>query len=459
METDVPVDLDLVRRYNQPGPRYTSYPTAPHFTDAYDSSDFAEALSAAPSDTPLSLYLHLPFCRSLCYYCGCHMTVTRDRERIAHYLTTLKKEIDLMARHLNPERPVVQIHWGGGTPSYLTADQIRDLGEHLRDRFTIAPDAEISLEADPRTLTEERLAAAASVGFNRLSVGVQDVNRKVQEAINRVQPIEQIEQVVDWGRQFDFNGINFDLVYGLPHQTRDRFKQTLDTTIRLGPDRIALYSYAHVPSIKKHQRAIDEEALPDPEDKLRLFKRGLERLTGPGNYRFIGMDHFARPDDPLAVAQDEGTLHRNFQGYSTRAGAEVVAFGVSGISQLAGAYAQNVKALPAYHDRIENERLGIYRGYRLTPEDRLRRHVIMQLMCHFHLEKAPVEERFGIDFDTTFDTALRSLKPMEADGLVTLAPEAVHVRPKGRLLVRNVAMAFDAYWQAKDDQPVHAQTV
>lgn len=459
MSTDVHVDLDLVRRYNQPGPRYTSYPTAPHFTDDYGPEAFTEDVTAAPPDTPLSLYLHLPFCRSLCYYCGCHMTVTRDRKRIETYLTALKQEIDLMVRRLDTERPVVQIHWGGGTPSYLTADQIRELGKHLHERFSIAPDAEISLEADPRTLTEERLAAAASVGFNRLSVGVQDVNRKVQEAINRVQSLEQIEQVVRWGRRLDFSGVNFDLIYGLPHQTQDRFERTLDVTTRLDPNRIALYSYAHVPSIKKHQQVIDEEALPEPEEKLRLFKQGIEHLTGRGGYRFIGMDHFARPDDELARAQDRGDLHRNFQGYSTRAEAEVVAFGVSGISQLDGAYAQNVKALPAYHERAEEGRLQTYRGYRLTLADKLRRHVIMQLMCHFHLDKAAIEDRFDIDFDTTFDTALESLKPLEADGLVTLTPEAVRVRPPGRLLIRNVAMAFDAYWRTKDDQPVHAQTV
>lgn len=459
MTSDVPVDLDLIRRYNQPGPRYTSYPTAPHFTEAYGPEAFSEDLAAASVDAPLSLYFHLPFCRSLCYYCGCHMNVTQNRETIEDYLTALKQEIDLMTDHLNPARPVVQIHWGGGTPSYLTAEQIRDLGAHLRNRFRIAPDAEVSLEADPRTLTEERVAAAASVGFNRISIGVQDVNRVVQEAINRVQPIEQVEQAVQWARDYDFNGVNFDLVYGLPHQTLDRFTHTLDETRRLDPDRIATYSYAHVPSIKTHQRVIDEDALPTPEDKLRLFNAAHKQLTDRGGYRFIGMDHFARPDDELAVAQDRGDLHRNFQGYSTRAGAEVVAFGVSGISQLDGAYAQNVKGLPEYYDRIENERLGTYRGDRLTPDDRLRRHVIMQLMCHFRLEKAAVEERFGIDFDTTFDDALRALQPMEADGLVTLTPDAVHVRPRGRVLVRNVAMAFDAYWTTDDEQPVHAQTV
>jgi oxygen-independent coproporphyrinogen-3 oxidase len=453
------IDLDLIRRYDKPGPRYTSYPTAPHFTEDFGPGKFTEDLAKKSTDTPLSLYLHLPFCRSLCYYCGCHMKVTRDPETIETYLKALKQEIDLMAAEVNTDRPVVQIHWGGGTPTYLSPEQIRDLGDHLRDRFRISEDAEISIEADPRTLTEERTAAAADVGFNRVSVGVQDVNRKVQEAINRIQPLEQVEQAVRWARQYDFNGVNVDLIYGLPHQTPDRFANTLDAAEALAPDRIALYSYAHVPSIKKHQRVIDEDTLPAPGEKLRLFKQGLERLTGEAGYRFIGMDHFARPDDPLAVAQDEGTLHRNFQGYSTRAGAEVVAFGVSGISQLDGAYAQNVKALPTYYDRIEEGRLCVYRGYRLTPDDRLRRHVIMQLMCHFHLEKASVEERFDIDFDARFDTALDLLRPMEADGLVTLTPEAVNVRPPGRLLVRNVAMAFDAYWQAKDDQPVHAQTV
>ncbi len=453
------VDLDLIRRYNQPGPRYTSYPTAPHFAEDYGPAAFAEDLAAGTPGDPLSLYLHLPFCRSLCYYCGCHMTVTHDPARIETYLEALKQEIDLLASYVNTDRPVVQVHWGGGTPTYLSAEQIHDLGTCLQERFRIEPGAEVSLEADPRGLTEDRVEAAAAVGFNRMSIGVQDVNRKVQEAINRVQPTERVEQAVKWARRHGFEGINIDLVYGLPHQTPERFARTIDTTRRLGPDRIALYSYAHVPSIKKHQRVIDEDALPGPEQKLHLFKQGLERLTGPGGYRFIGMDHFARPDDPLAIAQDNGTLHRNFQGYSTRAGAEVVALGVSGISQFDGAYAQNVKPLPVYYERIENGRLGTYRGFRLTDDDRLRRHVIMQLMCNFHLDKAAVEDRFGIDFDHTFSDALRALQPMEADGLVSLLPDVIDVRPPGRLLIRNVAMCFDAYWQSEAEQPVHAQTV
>jgi oxygen-independent coproporphyrinogen-3 oxidase len=459
MPLDLSIDLDLIRRYNQPGPRYTSYPTAPHFTEAYDAQAFRQDLSEGSADPPLSLYLHLPFCQSLCYYCGCHMKVTQNPETIEKYLTVLKREIDRIAEAVDTTRPVVQMHWGGGTPTYLTPEQIRDLGTHLQDRFQFASSAEISLEADPRTVTAERMAAAASVGFNRVSLGVQDVNREVQEAINRVQPTPMVEEVVGWAHEYDYDGVNVDLIYGLPHQTLDRFEHTLDVTERLDPDRIAVYSYAHVPSIKKHQRVIDEEALPSPDEKLRLFQRALTRLTETAGYRFIGMDHFARPDDPLAAAQDEGTLHRNFQGYSTRAEAEIIAMGVSGISQLDGAYAQNLKSFPAYYDRIENGRLSVYRGYRLSNDDRLRRHVIMQLMCHFHLKKADVEEKFGIDFDRRFASALERLKPMEADRLVTLTPEAVHVRPEGRLLIRNIAMVFDAYWTTDDEQPVHAQTV
>jgi len=459
MDSAPVVDLDLIRRYNQPGPRYTSYPTAPHFSRDYDATDFARDLAAADTDTPLSLYVHLPFCRALCYYCGCHMKVTQNAQTIQRYVDALKEEIDQMAALVSAARPVVQMHWGGGTPTYLTAEQIRDLGMHIRRRFRVADDAEISIEADPRGLTEDRVAAAAAVGFNRMSVGVQDVNRVVQEAINRIQPTETVEQALNWARQYRFEGLNMDLVYGLPHQTPERFQRTLDVVDRLQSDRIALYSYAHVPSIKKHQRVIDEDALPAPEAKLCLFKQGLEHLTARGGYRFIGMDHFARPTDALAKAQDTGDLHRNFQGYSTRPDAEILAFGVSGISQLRGAYAQNVKALPSYYERVANGHAPtVFRGVRLSPEDQLRRHVIMQLMCNFHLDKAAVAERFEIDFDDVFADAWMRLGALEADGLLIRTENALHVQPPGRLLIRNIARAFDAYWDHAD-HPVHAQTV
>jgi oxygen-independent coproporphyrinogen-3 oxidase len=460
------VDVDLLRTYNRSLPRYTSYPTAPHFAEDAGREVFwteAQRSNAAADGPPLSLYLHLPFCRQLCYYCGCHMKVTHDPDRVAQYLRSLKHEIDLLAPHLAPDRPVTQVHWGGGTPTLLSPEQIRDLGRHLRSRFSVAPDAEMSIEADPRGLTEAHVAAARDVGFTRLSLGVQSLDRQVQEAINRVQPASLIRDAVRWARRHGVDSINLDLVYGLPHQTLDTFADTLATVTGLAPDRIALYSYAHVPSVLEHQRLIPEEALPEPAERLRLFKRALEALTGAdgeGAYRFIGMDHFAKPDDPLAVAQEEGTLWRNFQGYSTRAGADVYAFGVSGIHQLTDLYAQNTKSLRTYYDQLDRDALTVYRGYRLDADDRLRRHVIMQLMCNAHLEKRAVERRFGMDFDAYFADALRRLRPLEDDGLVRLRPDAIEVRPPGRLLLRNVASAFDAYLHEEaGDAPVHSTSV
>jgi len=457
--TAVHVDLDLVRRYNQPGPRYTSYPTAPHFSDDVTDDAFGRALADGSPDTPLSLYVHLPFCRSLCYYCGCHMKVTHRPEVIDRYLGYVKREMELAAERLHADRRVVQLHWGGGTPSYLTPDQIVDLMDHTRSVFSVDADAEISLEADPRGLTEENLAAAAGAGFNRISYGVQDVDPKVQEAIHRVQPTELVEKAVRWARTHGFTSINLDLVYGLPHQTAETFSATIDTVMDFAPERIALFSYAHVPSLKKHQRLIPEEALPEPDEKLRIFKMATERLTGEAGYRFIGMDHFARPDDELAVALDTGNLHRNFQGYSTRAGADVVAFGVSGISQLDGAYTQNIKGLPAYYDRIDAGRLATYRGYEVTQEDRIRRFVIMSLMCDSQVVKTDVEDRFEIDFDAMFADALEALRPMVDDDLVRITEEAIVVEPEGRLFIRNAAMTFDAYLQASKKRPLYSKTV
>ena len=457
-------DLDLLRQYNQSLPRYTSYPTAPHFTQDVGQEAFRQMVQhsnvVSPED-PLSLYLHLPFCRQLCYYCGCHMKVTHDPARIEKYLRYLKREIDLLAPRLSSRRPVTQIHWGGGTPTLLTPAQIRDLGAHLREQFRIASDAEISIEADPRGLTEEHIAAARSVGFTRLSLGVQTFDAQVQEAINRVQPKRLTRTAVRWARAHDFDSINIDLVYGLPRQTPDTFADTLAGVLNLAPDRIALYSYAHVPSVLEHQRLIPEEALPEPTERLRLFGQALETLTGPGGYRFIGMDHFAKSDDELAVAQRKGTLRRNFQGYSTRAGADVYAFGLSGIHQLSDLYAQNAKALRAYYDAIDRSELTVYRGYRPTQEDRLRRHVIMELMCNMELSKAAVEARFGIDFDRHFEDALGRLRPLSADGLVSLDQDTITVRPSGRLLVRNIASAFDAYLHndPTDEQPTYSESV
>lgn len=457
------VDLDLLRSYNRSLPRYTSYPTAPHFDGGVDREQFLDEVrrrDAAEDAAPLSLYVHLPFCRQLCYYCGCHAFVTHSEYRIQRYLDHVEREIDLLADELTAERPVIQIHWGGGTPTYLTPAQIRELGAKIRDRFAVADDAEISLEADPRGLTREHVAAASDVGFNRMSVGAQTFDATVQEAIHRVQPEQLTRDAVRWARDEGFEGVNLDLIYGLPHQSLDGFEETLASVQDIDPDRIALYSYAHVPSVLEHQKLIPEDALPDPAERLTLFKTGIETLTQEAGYRFIGMDHFARPDDPLSIAQDEHTLQRNFQGYSTRAGADVYAVGVSGIHQLAPLYAQNVKDLRTYYERIEAGRLSVERGVRLTPDDHLRRRVIMDLMCNFSLAKSRIEAAFDIDFDRYFAPDLARLEPLEADGLVDARGATLDVRPPGRLLIRNVASKFDAYLhETTEARPVYSESL
>lgn len=464
MHEPIHVDVDLIQKYNRSGPRYTSYPTAPHFSEQFGIDDFVEEVDRTndcSASGPLSVYVHLPFCRKLCYYCGCHMKVTRRQETIEKYLSYLEREIDRIAARIAPGREVVQLHWGGGTPTHLTPEQIVDLAAHLQDRFRFASGAELSLEADPRGLTEEHIEAARGVGFNRISFGVQDFTPEVQEAINRVQPEELTRQAVRWSRHYGFESLNLDLVYGLPYQDVKSFEETLETILDIDPNRIALFSYAHVPSIKQHQQLIPEKALPGPAKKLELFKCAMEKLTGAGRYRFIGMDHFARPGDELVRAQDKGTLHRNFQGYSTKAGADVYAFGVSGISQLQRAYAQNCKDLREYYGRIDDGSPTVYRGYRLTDDDYIRRYVIMQLMCNLELSKPAVERKFAIDFDRYFEAALSDLRPFQADGLIELKNDSVVVRPQGRLFIRNIAMAFDWYLRqsTRNETPVYSKTV
>lgn len=456
--------FELVRKYNRPGPRYTSYPTAPHFDPAFGPEDFLTEITrsnAGEAGGDLSLYVHLPFCRSLCHYCGCHMMVTHRPEKIEHYLGYLEREIDLVSRYVTPGRKVVQVHWGGGTPTYLAPEQIERLMGHLDRRFTIAPDAEISIEADPRGLTAAHLEAARRAGFNRISFGVQDLDPQVQEAINRIQPEELVASATEMARMLGFSGISYDLIYGLPYQTLAIIEDTVRRVIRLAPDRISIFSYAHVPWLKKHQRLIDESRLPEPEDKLRMLLTATRLLTGEGGYQFIGMDHFARPGDSLAIAQASGTMHRNFQGYSTRAGAELYAFGISGISQLDGAYAQNILDLPTYYQAIDAGRSAVYRGYRLSEDDHLRRHVVMRLMCDFKLDLTDIERRFGIAFGAYFADALDDLRPLEDDGLVHVSDTCIQVSELGRYFIRNIAMPFDAYLKrsAVNAQPRYSRAI
>lgn len=457
------VNGDLVAQYNRPGPRYTSYPTAPHFTEDFGAIEFLSEIrqSNKQPDRVLSLYVHLPFCKSLCYYCGCHMMVTHRPEKIEQYVRYVEREVDLVAREIHPDRVVKQIHWGGGTPTFLSPGQIERLAATLNRRFTVAPDAEVSIEADPRNLSREHLEAARRGGFNRISFGVQDFDPKVQEAIGRIQPEELVWEAVETSRELGFESISIDLIYGLPYQTVASFDRTIDRVLALGPDRISLFSYAHVPWIKKHQILIPTAELPAPEDKLRIFTHTIARLTEDGGYRYVGMDHFAREDDSLCRAQDEGTLYRNFQGYSTHAGSDIYAFGISGISQLEWVYAQNVKDLPSYYRSINAGVLPTQRGVRLSPEDQLRRHVITRLMCDFALDRDQIEQRFGIDFDEHFADALPGLADLEENGLIEISDRKIRVTDVGRLFIRNVAMPFDAYLKQdkRTDTPTFSQTV
>jgi oxygen-independent coproporphyrinogen-3 oxidase len=456
------VDLQLLKKYDKPGPRYTSYPTAPLFSNAFTAGDFRSEIIAtnAPGSTgDISLYFHFPFCDTLCYFCGCTMLVTRDRNRIEEYNGYLKKEIALIAPLIATGRRVVQIHWGGGTPTHLFPDQIRDMGRVIRTAFRVDPDAEMSVEIDPRELTREHLVALRDAGFNRMSMGVQDFEARVQEAVNRVQPEETSHQVYTWARAEGFTSINLDLIYGLPFQTRASFERTVRKVIEFAPDRIAVFNYAHVPWLKPHQKLIHIEDLPTPEQKLDLLKMTIEVLSD-GGYQYIGMDHFAKPEDEMARAQREKTLYRNFQGYSTRSGADLYGFGMSSISHFRETYAQNTRNLNEYYEALDRGGLATHLGYRMTKDDQIRKHVIMRLMCDLELNKASVERTFGVEFDGYFAEALTALRPFVDDGLVALSADRIRIVGAGRLLLRNIAMCFDAYLDSMSkSRPVFSRTV
>ncbi len=440
------VDLDLIRKYNVPGPRYTSYPPATHFTDEVDKDALMESIRKNnETQRDLSLYYHLPFCESLCWFCGCTTVITKDHSRSENYLNHIDREMDLMREHLNPDRKVVQVHLGGGTPTFLQPDELRRLGNHIRERFQFGERVEAGAEIDPRRITRDTIQALKDAGFNRASMGVQDHNPEVQKAIHRIQPYEMTRQAIDWLRECDFESLNVDLIYGLPYQTVDSFEKTLEDTLKLQPDRLAVFSYAHVPWIKPAQKILQERMeLPSPEVKLELLKLTIEKLTSEG-YVYIGMDHFAKEDDELTVAQRTKTLQRNFQGYSTQEGVDIYAFGMSSISQSQDAYWQNLKELPDYCASVDEGKLPIQRGYILTEEDHLRRRTIMRLMCDLELDYANMSELLGLDFQSTYARELDSLKNMEEDGLIHKSATGLTVTELGRLLIRNIAMRFDGY--------------
>jgi oxygen-independent coproporphyrinogen-3 oxidase len=461
------VDLDriekLLPRYAMEGPRYTSYPTAPVWGDGYGPSDFRRDLSrddAQPGDG-LSIYVHVPFCRSLCHFCACNRVITRNEALPVQFLETIEREVDTVREAVGAPRPVTQVHWGGGTPTHLTPEQVTRLHAAVTARFPVAEGAEISIEVDPRVTTPEHVGALREAGFNRISMGVQDFEPRVQEAIHRIQPLDDTAALVDRCRQAGFESVNFDLIYGLPYQSEATFTRTLEKVIALRPDRLALYSYAHVTWVAKHQRGFERKDLPPPEVKIRIFLAALRRFLEAG-YRFIGLDHFAEPDDELSRAFADRTLRRNFMGHTTQAGVDLIGLGPSAISELRGAYAQSHREIPVWQEAVESGQLATRRGHVLTPEDLERRWVIGRIMCHGEIRASEFEAAFGRPFADSYSAELASLEPAVDDGLAHVGDDgSLQVTPLGRLLVRNVAMQFDAYLpeQRREGRSMFSKTV
>jgi oxygen-independent coproporphyrinogen-3 oxidase len=459
--TRLAFDADLIRKYDQFGPRYTSYPTADRFHEGFGPADCVNALIARnherPED-PLSVYVHIPFCNTICFYCGCNKVITKDHGRSAKYIRYLAREIGIVSSILEGTRPVVQLHLGGGTPTFLARDEMADLMGHLRRGFAIATDAEVSIEVDPRKVDAGTVAFLAGLGFNRISVGVQDFDEAVQKAVNRIQSESETRVVVDAARANGFVSVNIDLIYGLPKQTLDGFSATLDKVIAASPDRVALYNYAHLPHLFKPQRRILESELPSAETKLAILALAIDKL-GAAGYVYIGMDHFAKPEDELARAQAERRLHRNFQGYTTRPECDLLAFGISAIGKIGRAYSANVKTLDEYYERLDRGVLPVKRGYLLTDDDDVRRDAIARLMCDFELRPGAFGRRHGLCFEERFAPELAALAPLAADGLVEITPEAIRVTPRGRLLVRSVAMLFDRHLREAQARATYSKVI
>ena len=460
MREELRVSEDFLARYNRPGPRYTSYPTAPVWNDSFGPGDteriHAEADAAR---TPVSLYMHLPFCESLCLFCACNVIIQKDKRVAQPYLETLKKEVARTAASVSREREVVQFHWGGGTPTYSSPEQLEDLFSFTRERFRFAGEAEVGVEVDPRVTTAGHLETLRRLGFNRLSMGIQDFHAPVQQAIHRVQPYELTRDLIQTARSLGFDSINVDLIYGLPHQTAETFSATVAKIVSLAPDRIALFSYAHVPWLKKQQGAFAAH-LPEGMLKFEIFRGGLLQFIEAG-YLYIGMDHFAKPGDELATAQANRTLHRNFQGYTTKAGADLYGMGVTAISGFRSAYAQNFRELPAWEAAVNAGHAATMRGYHLSPEDLLRREVISRLLCHTVISKRSISEEFAVNFDEHFAEELARLRVPVEDGLLVLDGDEIRATWLGRIFIRNLAMIFDPYLEQQQlaAKPLFSKTL
>ncbi|MCK5717820.1 MAG: oxygen-independent coproporphyrinogen III oxidase [Thiomargarita sp.] len=448
MQHTTTFDLDLIRRYDKAGPRYTSYPTAVQFTNDFDEKayqDYAQKSNAEPLK-PLSLYLHIPFCDTVCFYCACNKMATKDRSLTSSYVDYIQRELTLQSALFNRERPVTQLHWGGGTPTFLSHPEMRALMQSIKSNFHILDDdsGEYSIEIDPRETQFDTIALLRELGFNRMSLGVQDFDPKVQKAVNRIQSEKETFTVLDAARREGFKSISIDLIYGLSHQKVDTFAKTVDKIIAVKPERLSVFNYAHLPTIFKPQRRINEDDLPSATEKLEILQQTIHQLTQAG-YVYIGMDHFALPDDELVLAQRNGTLYRNFQGYSTHADCDLIGLGITSIGKVGDSYSQNVKTLEEYYAKIDAGHIPVFRGIGLNADDKLRRAVITQLICHFSLNILSIEQEYKIDFKEYFSKEWTELETMQQDGLLVFREQNIEILPAGRLLVRNICMTFDVY--------------
>ena len=459
--SELVIDPVLIQKYDVSGPRYTSYPTADRFVEAFGEADcrhWLDKRNIGGINQPLSVYVHLPFCDTACYYCACNKVVTSDHAKSAKYIKYLAKELSLVGALLGDDRRIKQMHWGGGTPTFLHRDEMSSLVDALNGQFERDPDCECSIEVDPRRIEPGRMQFLAKLGFNRLSVGVQDFDPAVQQAVHRIQGEDETRRVIDEARANGFRSVNLDLIYGLPRQTVGSFSATLDRILALSPDRVALYNYAHLPAVFKTQRRIRESDIPAPETKLRIMTLAIGTLTRAG-YVYIGMDHFAKPEDELAVAQRQGRLHRNFQGYSTHPDCDMLGFGISAIGRIGPTYYQNLKTLEEYYEALDDNRIPVWRGIELTPDDLVRRAVIQALTCHFRVSVESIELSYLVDFRRYFAEELKDLARYEQEGLVEIQPDWVVVTPKGRLLVRVLAMVFDRYLRASRERARYSKVI
>lgn len=458
--TDLEVDLDLIRRLDKNGPRYTSYPTADRFTKDFNVDSYKGWLGkrAAAESRPLSLYIHIPFCNTLCFYCACNKIITKDFSKADEYVEYLLKEMAMQSALLGEKQVVEQLHFGGGTPTFLSDEQIRRVMTGIKQHFITVPDGEYSIEIDPRKVSDDTIALLGQEGFNRISIGVQDFDEEVQKAVNRIQSEEETLRIISAARRNGFKSVSIDLIYGLPKQTLEGFARTLDRVIEANPDRLSIYNYAHMPTIFKPQRRIEESDLPEAQVKLDILSMSVRKMTDAG-YVYIGMDHFAKPEDELAIAQKEGYLHRNFQGYSTHADCDLIALGVSAIGKVGSTYSGNYREVEEYYAALDKDLLPVMRGIELTEDDIIRREIIQLLMCNFELNKSVLNKEFNINFDEYFAAEIPELQVYQNEGLIVLSEQLIHVTPKGRMLIRNICMIFDHYLRTRTEHARYSKVI